>query len=68
MYFPNHHEVDIGRTLLPQGAYTGHVQLTDDAAADEWLRWLFPDHLPPAPRPRARRTPRSVDLDVPSAR
>src|SRR5215208_743743 len=32
-------------TFFQQVAYTVSVTFADPAVADEWLRWLFPDHL-----------------------
>jgi hypothetical protein len=35
----------MSEAFYPQVAYTVHVSFTDAAVADEWLRWLFPDHV-----------------------
>src|SRR5262245_36938569 len=38
-------EANMGAVFFTQVAYTVIVSFTDSGVADEWLRWLFPDHL-----------------------
>ena len=35
----------MSEAFFTQVAYTVHVSFSDAGVADEWLRWLFPDHL-----------------------
>jgi hypothetical protein len=35
----------MSEAFFTQVAYTVHVSFSDAGVADEWLRWLFPDHI-----------------------